>query len=155
MTPSEVRERFSYTPTTGVVIHRNKSGRIRAGQPAGTPTHNGYLQTSVGGKMYLNHRVAWCLHHGEWPTGIIDHADRDKRNNRIENLRIATKAQNMHNSGVAKNNTSGVRGVVMKSGKWVAEIKHLGRNIHIGRFDTIEAAAKARRSAEITYWKET
>lgn len=52
---------------------------------------------SFNGKSYLLHRMIWFWHYGEMPNGEIDHVDRNFSNNRIENLRIATRAENMSN----------------------------------------------------------
>lgn len=154
MTPSEVREKFSYTPTTGVVIHRHKVGKVCALQPAGTVACNGYLQTRAHGRTHLNHRLAWCIHYGEWPDGIIDHIDRNPMNNRIDNLRVATRKLNKINSGLNSNSTSGVKGVTAMGKKWQAHIRDNGKRITIGTFATIEEAAAARAAAEQTIWKE-
>lgn len=85
------------------------------------------------------------------PDGIeIDHKDGDGLNNRrSSNLRIATKSQNMHNSGMFKNNKSGFKGVTFdkESGKWKAHIALCGKQNTIGRYDTPELAYQARCEA--------
>jgi len=156
MTPQEVKEQFSYTPTTGIVIHRVKKGRIFAGQPAGRPHNRGYLQVNTWKHgAFLNHRLAWCLHYGEWPDGNIDHIDRDKWNNRIDNLRIASRSLNRRNSADNKSTKSGVRGVLAReNGRFLAYIDFHGNRTTLGTFDTIEEAAAARSAAEKTIWKE-
>lgn len=58
----------------------------------------GYFQLSFGGKQYLAHRIIWAMHHGRSPTGVIDHINGKPWDNRIENLREATHAQNRWNS---------------------------------------------------------
>ena len=71
---------FSYVPETGDVIHRFN------GRPVRTPdTHGGYI-TTVNGRAYSAHKIAWFLAHGEWPTFLLRHRDGDRSNNRIENL---------------------------------------------------------------------
>jgi hypothetical protein len=150
MTPDEVRDQFCYTPTTGVVIYRKKRSKVFAGQPAGCINSNGYI--IVGRRRILAHRIAWCLHYGDWPNGIIDHVDRNRTNNRIENLRIASRAQNMHNAGAPANNTTGARGVSRFGRKFMARIGHNGSMIYLGLFDTAKAAEDARISAEAALW---
>jgi hypothetical protein len=79
------------------------------------------------------------------PTEDVDHIDGDGLNNRRNNLRVATSAQNGRNRGAQRNNTSGYKGVGWDKSrqKWTAQIKVNGKQKHLGRFDTPEAAHKA------------
>lgn len=78
------------------------------------------------------------------PPGIdVDHKDHNGLNNQKSNLRLATRSQNCANSRLYVTNTSGLRGVVLRAGKWMANIKHRGKTIHIGTFDTPAKAAEA------------
>lgn len=79
----------------------------------------------------------------------IDHISMDTLDNRRENLRIATKAQNMWNRNAPRNNTTGIKGVgfVAATGKWRATIAANGSHMHIGTFSTKEEAAMARQEA--------
>jgi len=91
---SVLRGRFSYSAETGVIINLN------TGLPCGTEA-KGYLTTCIhldGRYCHIRlHRLAWALYHGEWPTGEIDHINRDRADNRIENLRIATRTEQSRN----------------------------------------------------------
>lgn len=84
-----------------------------------------------------------------------DHANRNKLDNRKENIRLVTHKENIRNMGLKKNNKSGHTGVYFDSKrcKWCATITVDGRNIGLGRFPDIESAVLARKSAEIQYWK--
>lgn len=76
------------------------------------------------------HRVVWELHNGPVPEGMeVDHINRNKQDNRIENLRLATREQNRANVDAYSNNTSGTKGVYFDSSKcsWVAKIKVNGK----------------------------
>lgn len=75
----------------------------------------------------------------------VDHKDGDGLNNRRDNLREATRSQNMWNQGVRKNNSSGFKGVHWHSlvGKWRSEITQNGEKMVLGYFDTAESAAAA------------
>lgn len=93
-----------------------------------------------------------------WRKGdfIIDHANRDKLDNRMSNLRNATKAQNQINAGVSRANTSGYKGVsrAFKDGRekcWSAKISKNDKSIHIGMFATAEGAARAYDEAAKKY----
>ena len=101
----------------------------------------------------MAHRLAWFYVYGAWPNGDLDHINGDKLDNRIANLREATRKQNMQNVRQHKHNTSGVKGVAWHSqrNKWRAYIFVDYRQIHLGLFDTKEAAAAARMNAEEIY----
>ena len=79
------------------------------------------------------------------PRAHIDHIDSDGLNNRRENLRRATRAENAQNTRLPSHNTSGVKGVSWHSTsrKWVAQIRSNGRQHYLGRFSDIDAAAAA------------
>jgi hypothetical protein len=96
---------------------------------------------SSGKKTVRMHRVIMNCSKGF----EIDHIDGDGLNNRRSNMRLSTHAENMRNRRIAKNNTSGFKGVAWdKNGaKWRAKIKVDGEQIHLGQFDTPEAAHAA------------
>ncbi len=114
-------------------------------------TAGGYRHGSFRGKFFLAHRVAWLLAKGRWPDGLLDHIDRNKLNNRICNLREASKALNAINSKMSRRNTSGVRGVSWdkKNRQWQVRIKVDSKVKFLGRFDTIKEAGDARKEAII------
>lgn len=137
-----LRELFSYDD--GKLIRRIPVSGNSAGSVVGCLRNNGYLQTCVDYKQMLNHRIIFALHHGYIPR-FVDHVDGNKLNNKIENLREATKVQNGWNSKAPKTNTSGVKGVdwSVVSNKWRARCRVSGVVKHIGLFDTIEQAKNA------------
>ena len=77
----------------------------------------------------------------------VDHIDNNKTNNKLENLRFATNQENNRNKKIAKNNTTGVKGVTTNksTGKYIAHIKTNSKLIHIGTFKTLEEARDARK----------
>ena len=77
----------------------------------------------------------------------VDHIDNNTLNNNINNLRWATTSENGMNQKMSIKNTSGVKGVRYDKDrkKWKAEIKLNGINMHIGRYETIEEATRARQ----------
>lgn len=109
----------------------------------------GYFRAKIDGRNYLAHRVGWLLIHGEWPSHEIDHINGNRADNRIANLRPATKIENMHNVRMRKINTSGFTGVFWSkaAGKWTAEVRSEGRKHYLGLFDDIRSAVKARKEA--------
>ena len=154
MPPIElVRKVIDYCPETGLFTWKQTlSNRAKEGQQAGSKNTKGYFSIVIDGKKYKAHRLAWFYVYGEDPgQQEIDHIDRDKGNNRINNLRLATRKQNNENIPRPKNNTSGIRGVSFHRGfnRWVAYIYHNKKRIHLGNFADKELAAATRRQAEV------
>jgi hypothetical protein len=86
----------------------------------------------------------------------IDHISRNKLDNRRSNLRPATRQQQNCNQGIRTNNTSGATGVDWHKSKqkWRVRIKLDGKSKHLGYFDDLEDAKRARRAAEVKYHEE-
>jgi hypothetical protein len=154
-----LRKRLRYEPETGKLFWLDYEGmpnnwRARwVGKEAFTAYSNGYLIGGMCGMMFLAHRVAYAIHHGEWPDDQIDHINGVRDDNRIGNLRVVTQQDNLRNANMKRNNTSGITGVVLSKprGKWLARICVGYRRIHIGYFDTLEEAAAARKEASAKY----
>ena len=104
-------------------------------------TH-GYKNGKIFGKTYLAHRVIIAITSGQWPDFDVDHINGDRSDNRIENLRCATRRQNSFNRKVRRESSSGVKGVsrAQTGKKWVARIQASGERLQIGRFGCITAA---------------
>lgn len=134
-----------YKYSDGEILAINHKRKHRIGLPINTHTQkNGYCQVIFHRKKYLKHRVIFFLCHGYLPK-FIDHINRDKTDNRIENLRGASSTENRGNTLKLKNNTSGFKGVTRgtKNGKWRAAIVFNKKYFHIGTFSTKEEAAAA------------
>lgn len=134
---------LEYDPETGLFW--------RAGSVAGCVNKQGYRQISVRNKQYLAHRLAWLCTHGRWPKDQIDHINHRRDDNRLQNLREATNAEQRKNMKLAKNNTSGFRGVSRQHGKWVSYIKVGGKKKHLGIFENKDNAVIARVYAEVLF----
>jgi len=146
---AELHARFSYDPQTGQLTHRlTHREYAKRGQVAATAQKSGYIVVATSGNMILAHRVAWAMHHNEWPVGELDHRDNDKSNNRIDNLRLATRAQQRANiPGRAK---SGFKGVRAFGHYFRAKISANNKQYTLGRYDTAEAASIAYQKAAKT-----
>lgn len=157
VTPEQLREMFDYNPETGLLFWKKRnSKRIHIGDIAGCKSSEGRVLVGVKGRLYKAHRIAWAIMTGEWPTDQIDHINQNPSDNRWENLREVCKSQNMMNISRINSNTSGIKGVGWSkaSQKWRAYIRADGTNYHLGVFDKIEDAAKARRKAEEKFFGE-
>lgn len=157
ITFEKAKELFVYDRETGIIKWRKRtSNRQRSNLVAGCTDSNsaGYIRIGFKGKLYLAHRVAMLLAYGFCSDGLeVDHINHVRDDNRLANLRFATRKGNLRNKSRNSNNTTGVTGVVYHKArrKYRAQIKVDGVQIHLGYFSTSEEAAKARKDAEIKY----
>ena len=154
-----LRALVQYNPETGVFtrkVKRDFNPRSVLGKPLGTPYSNGYLGFRVNTRKYLAHRLAWFYVYGCWPASDLDHVNGNRADNRVSNLREATKSQNMANTKTQVNNTSGHRGVIFDkaNSKWMAYMQLHGKFINIGRFAEKEEAIAARSQAFVSAFGE-
>lgn len=152
---AEMKRLLTYDPITGEFVRKVSSGsRASAGMTPGYIAQNGYRMISLLGKMHLAHRLAWLYIHGSMPPGRLDHINRDRADNRISNLRIATAKQNGENQTLSVANTSGVKGVTWCKAnyKWLAQIQHNKVNMYLGYYSNIADAKVARRNAEAKFF---
>ena len=166
LTQEYLRKIFDYDSETGILTWKYRTDIDYKGwnarfaykeagaivSPGGKPRR----QTYVNYKGYLNSRLIWLWCHGEPIPKQIDHKDTNTLNDRIDNLRAATHTTNKWNTGIRKNNTSGIKGVSWQSqrSKWQARIDVDGKTIHLGLFETIEEATTTRRNAAEKYHGE-
>lgn len=128
--------------------------RFLKGEIAGARM-DGYLSTTIDDKIYFNHRIIWLMHHGYTPENILDHIDRDRANNKIENLREVSYMCNSRNSKLNRNNKTGVKGVCLNQfGIYIATITILGKTIFCGSSSClIEASAKRLAYEQCVKWE--
>lgn len=131
-----------------IKIASNINGKM-SGAKAGHARKTGYIFIAIDGHLYQAANLAWLYIHGERPNGVIDHIDRNPKNNSIVNLRDVSNTENMKNKSKAKNNKSGFTGVYWSSGakKWAACVGSNGEKMHLGYFDKKTEAMKARKQA--------
>jgi hypothetical protein len=120
-----------------------------AGKEAFTATSRGYRVGRIDDVLYVAHRVIWAMTHGRDPSEDIDHSNGDRGDNRLSNLREATRSENLCNRPTPPANTSGHKGVFLdkRTGKWRAHIKKNRVMQNLGSFDRLEDALAARHSA--------
>jgi hypothetical protein len=137
-------ELIHYDSETGIFKWKVFRGNTaKAGSVIGWNHKDGYLRMEFGGRSYLLHRVAWFYVHGKWPESMIDHIDGNPKNNAISNLREADENQNCWNRRNRRDNTTGIKGVSIKHGKWVARVTVNGDRLYLGAYDTPEDARDA------------
>jgi len=142
---SEIKAMFRYEPETGFLrrLTNGRGHRTRIGDVAGYKTLNGYILVKVGNRGYLAHQIAWFLCTGVWPISQLDHVNRDKADNRIANLRLASQSQNVSNTAKLNGCISRHKGVTFRGGSFTARIKKNGISHHLGSFKTEEEASVA------------
>ena len=156
--PKQLGEFLTYDPATGELRWKvDRRYRVVAGDIAGCVDRNGYRIIVVDRKQYKAHRVAWALHTGsDVPVGYqIDHINRERDDNRIDNLRLANQCENQQNTVARITSKSGAKGVIeTNSGRYEAAIIGHGRRYFLGTFDTkCEASAAYRGAAVVLHAK--
>jgi hypothetical protein len=139
LTAARLRELVDYDPETGAMTWR------ATGKPAGSRHSRGYWQISIDGRKYLRHHLAFLYVLGRWATVEIDHINGDKTDDRIDNLREATRTQNSWNKGLTARNKSGLKGASWDSHnrRWRGQINVGGKMAYLGSFQTPEEAHAA------------
>lgn len=132
-------------------VNRYGRGGSRMGGVAGFFNENGYRCLRLKGKKFYAHRLAWLFVYGVWPSGLIDHVNGHRSDNRICNIREATTSQNLANTNktCAESRLRGAHWASDK-GKWTSRIMFKGRVRHLGYFtssDDAHAAYVAARRA--------
>jgi hypothetical protein len=142
----EIRKLLHYCPKTGIFTWKQKrGGKATQGMRAGTTGSRGYEMIALHKTRFRSHRLAFALVTGRWPTNEIDHINGDTSDNRWDNLREATRSQNMQNIGARKTNITGIKGISWSKGKgkWHARTRDGEKEIHVGYYDTLQEAALA------------
>jgi len=130
-----------YDATTGEFTWRAARGNtVKAGDRAGGIKNDGYWVIYIDWKRYAGHRLAWLYVYGFPLPKELDHINRNRADNRIANLRPATRNQTRANS-IATHN--GLKGATPHRRKWKAQIGYNGRRFYLGIFSTPELAHQA------------
>ena len=150
-TQDQVKTLFDYKD--GGLYWRVQRPCIEIGQRAGYTGNSGYRIININRKNYREHRLVWLWHYGTMPLNQLDHINRIRNDNRIENLRECTTKENHQNRSIGTNNTSGHIGVSWdkKPNKWKAHITVDGKSSHLGYFERLEDAVAARLNAQKLY----
>lgn len=151
LTQAQLKEFLHYDPLTGLFtwrVQRRWSNPV--GSVAGVICKDtGYVRIGLLGGKYLGHRLAFLYMTGAYPPDDGEHKDRVRHNNQWDNLRPATRAENMRNklgltqAGVHQNTSSP---------SWFARVTVKRKTIHLGSFPTYEEAVTARLAGELKYY---
>lgn len=154
LTQAELKRKLHYDPETGLFTWKMSPALvIKAGDVAGCVNDLGYIRIRINYKHIRAHRLVWLYVYGYIPNCDIDHINMIKTDNRLCNLREATRSQNKANCGKTKRNSSGFKGVSSNKNlnKWTARICINYKTHHLGSFNTPEDASEAYQTAARKY----
>jgi hypothetical protein len=148
--PAEIHAVVHYED--GVLTWKNRNiskvDKQFAGKTAGSLRPDGYIALAWKGKQIMAHRLIWIMHNGSIPNGLfIDHINRDRKDNRLKNLRLCSISENNCNAKLRIDNSSKVKGVCWDNqrSKWKARVSYKGRQFHAGFHVELQDAADAVR----------
>lgn len=145
ITQALLRSKMDYDAETGRLVWTDCNHKTRNGSEVGYLGPQGYRITNLGKRPMCVHRLIWLYAYGVWPVGEIDHINGIRSDNRLCNLREATREQNARNRPAQRGRA--IKGITFARGKYQAQIRFGGKNIYLGRFDTAEQAGAAYESA--------
>lgn len=141
-----LHDKLDYDPLTGIFTWKWSSRQRRVvGQPAGWTDSTGHIVIEIQGRRYKAGRLAWFYVHGYWPVEA-DHRDRDPQNNRLANLRDATRRLNNVNR-VRKRKHDLPRGVDMNKKGFLARLCVNGVVRCLGTYPTPQEASEVYQKA--------
>ena len=149
LTQERVKELFDYRDGN-LYWREDHSSRARKGCVAGVVGRRGYIRIVVDGKKFYAHRLVWLWHYGYLPENDIDHVNKIKSYNWVENLREVSRRCNLRNKGNPSTNKSGVKGVgwFKRDGNWRAQIAVNGNRYNLGYSICFIEAVAIRLCAE-------
>lgn len=132
----------------GELYWKVKIKSVNPGDLAGGLLTHGYWRIKIGGRSYKRSRLVWLYVHGtdSYPL-FLDHINRNRSDDRIENLRLVTNGENQRNRAWGQ---SKFRYVYRDSGRWRARVSTPSGRVSLGRFDSeVEAVAAVREWEEL------
>jgi len=124
-------------------------------EPVGSDNGRGYRHVSVKNKNFYVHRVIFFLCHGRWPKDQVDHINRDNNDNRIENLRECTRAENHRNRADTKGRSLPRNVSIDKStGRYKVQLTKNYKKMLFGCYPNVELAELVAKEAREKYYGE-
>lgn len=149
---SRLLELLDYNPATGVFVWKkaNKYTQYRIGKIAGCVGFKGYRDITIDGRACKAHHLAWLFIYGCWPSDQLDHENRNRDDNSIDNLREADSGINARNKKLQHNNKSGVSGVCWNSLQgWGCQINYEGKRFYHRYHKDFHKAVAIRKALEV------
>lgn len=144
LTQDYLKERFLYDEESGNLIWRvpPTSRKDFKGKPVSGKHTSGYLVVNLHGFQYLVHRLIYFMNFNYWPE-FIDHIDGNRTNNKLTNLRSATRREN--NQNTERHRKGALLGIylIKSNNTWGSRITINGKRVHLGVFKTDVEAHKA------------
>ena len=150
---AELNSLFEYKD--GVLFWKQRKPGRKVGVAAGTVNTNGYVVVLLSGSFFYAHRIVFKMFTGKEPE-TVDHINGSKSDNRIENLRGCTHAENGLNKPLTKQNKSGVKNVSWYAPykKWRVALRVQNKQKNFGYFADIELAELVAAEARDKHHKE-
>lgn len=154
-TASDLREMLSYDKTTGIFTWKIRPAKaVHVADIAGNTNKFGYVTIGIKKKIYKAHRLAWFYSYDAWPSGLIDHINGRKNDNRLCNLRVVAADGNSQNiQRPNRRNKSGFLGVIWFQNKWRASITIERKTRRLGDYATPEEAHQVYLEAKRKHHK--
>lgn len=149
ITQKRLKKLFYYED--GVLKRRVRTtNSVNVGDVAGALNGEGYNMIKIDGKTYKRSRLIWLYHNGYIPEGMIDHINKIRDDDRIENLREIGPRCNCRNNTLRKDNRTGVKGVIFHkaTNMWMANVRVNNKSIYLGVFNCFDEAVLHRLAAE-------
>ena len=114
----------------------------------GSIDKDGYLIVKIKNKQFKAHRIVWLLNYGHFPKSELDHINRNKLDNRIENLRESNRTQQNRNKDKKANKETGEIGIYIDKTKGLKKKYATKINNKTYRFYTLQEAIEWRKENE-------
>ena len=132
----------------GELYWKKRRAGVQFNKPVGYVTKQGYKRVEANGKSYAVHRLVYMMFN-KWLPEQLDHIDCNKLNNKIENLRPASSAENSSNRKLRCDNKYQTKNIYFDKvhEKWVVQVRKHGKSHYFGRYKDKNKASEVARMA--------
>ena len=144
-----IRHRFMLNDDNVLVVKNKYHCGPEVGEPAGSPSGNGYLNVRVLKRNFKAHHVSFYFANGRWPSSQLDHINGNKTDNRPQNLEEVSSRVNSQRYRIQQDTTSKNLGTCWnkQQQKFRATIKIQGIRFHLGYYECEQQAGQAYQEA--------